>query len=65
MNWDTAAGDWKQFEGKVKENWGMLTDDDLTAIAGRRDQLLGRIRERYGLAKEEAERQIKRWESLH
>jgi uncharacterized protein YjbJ (UPF0337 family) len=62
MNWDTIAGNWKQATGRVKEEWGDLTDDDLVRIAGRRDQLVGRIQERYGIAKEEAERQVKAWE---
>jgi uncharacterized protein YjbJ (UPF0337 family) len=57
MNWDQVQGKWKQTEGKFREKWGKLTDDDLTVIAGKRDQLIGRLRERYGLAKEEAERQ--------
>jgi uncharacterized protein YjbJ (UPF0337 family) len=62
MNWDTIAGNWKQATGKLKEEWGELTDDDLTRIAGKRDQLVGRIQERYGIAKDEAERQVKAWE---
>ncbi len=65
MNWDIAAGNWKQFKGKVKEQWADLTDDDLTKIEGRRDQLIGRVQERYGVAKDEAERQVKDWEKLH
>ena len=63
INWDTAAGDWKTFKGKVKEQWGKLTDDDLTRIEGKRDQLLGRIQERYGIAKDEADKQLKEWEA--
>ena len=55
MNWDQIKGDWKQFTGKVKEKWGKLTDDDLTTIAGQRDQMLGILQERYGYAKEQAE----------
>jgi uncharacterized protein YjbJ (UPF0337 family) len=62
MNWDTIAGNWKQATGKLKEEWGDLTDDDLSRIAGKRDQLVGRIQERYGIAKDEAERQVKEWE---
>jgi uncharacterized protein YjbJ (UPF0337 family) len=57
MNWDQLQGMWKQSEGKVREKWGKLTDDDLNVIAGRRDQLIGRIQERYGIAREEAEKQ--------
>ncbi|HUN49625.1 MAG TPA: CsbD family protein [Candidatus Sulfotelmatobacter sp.] len=62
MNWDTAAGNWKEIRGKVKEKWGKLTDDDLTFIDGKREQLLGRLQQRYGLAKDKAERDIKTWE---
>ena len=62
MNWDLIEGNWKQFTGKAKEQWGKLTDDELTVIAGKRDQLAGKIQERYGLTKDDAERQIKTWE---
>lgn len=65
MNWDTVEGNWKQFKGKVKQQWGDLTDDDLTKIEGKRDQLVGRVQERYGVAKDEAERQVKDWERLN
>ena len=58
MNWDRIEGGWKQMTGKVKEQWGKLTDDDLVEIAGKRDQLAGKIQARYGIAKEEAERQL-------
>jgi len=62
MNWDQVSGSWKQLKGKAKEKWGKLTDDDLTYADGKRDQLLGRIQERYGVAKDEAEKQVKEWE---
>jgi uncharacterized protein YjbJ (UPF0337 family) len=62
MNHDRIGGNWKQVKGKLKEQWGKLTDDDLDVIAGRRDQLLGRIQERHGVAKEEAERQVQTFE---
>lgn len=65
MNWDQISGNWKQFAGKAKEKWGNLTDDDWTAIDGKRDQLVGRIQERYGIAREEAERQVKEYESSY
>ncbi len=61
MNWDRIEGNWKQFKGNVKEQWGLLTDDDLSAVEGRRDQLAGRLQERYGIAKDEADRQIDDW----
>ena len=56
MNWDIIEGKWTQLTGSVKEQWGKLTDDDLVEIAGKRDQLAGKIQARYGIAKEEAER---------
>ena len=62
MNWDTVAGNWKQFKGKVQMQWGKLTDDQLDVIAGRRTELAGKNQEIYGLTKEEAENQIKRFE---
>lgn len=66
MNWDRIAGNWKQMTGKAREQWGDLTDDDMARINGQRDQLVGRIQERYGIAKEEAELQVKAWsDSLH
>jgi uncharacterized protein YjbJ (UPF0337 family) len=58
MNWEQVEGKWKQYSGKAKEKWGKLTDDDLTMIRGKRDQLAGKIQERYGIAKEAAEAQI-------
>jgi uncharacterized protein YjbJ (UPF0337 family) len=58
MNWDQVKGQWTQFSGKVKEKWGQLTDDDLTAIDGKRDQLVGKLQERYGYEKERAEREL-------
>jgi len=58
MNWDVIKGQWKQMTGKVKEKWGKLTDDDLTAIDGKKDQLVGRLQERYGYGKEQAEREL-------
>jgi uncharacterized protein YjbJ (UPF0337 family) len=61
MDWDRIAGNWKQFSGKIKEKWGALTDDDLTAINGRRDQLEGRLQERYGLAKDQVRKDVDNW----
>lgn len=58
MNWDQVKGNWKQVTGKVKEKWGKLTDDELTVIAGKRDQLSGLLQERYGYTKEQAEHEI-------
>lgn len=62
MNWDRIEGQWKQFKGKVKEQWGELTDDEFDQIAGKRDQLVGRIQQHYGIARDEAERQVRDWE---
>jgi uncharacterized protein YjbJ (UPF0337 family) len=61
MNWDQTEGKWKQLKGSVKEHWGKLTDDDLTVIAGNRDKLIGKVQERYGIAKEEAQRRADEW----
>lgn len=58
MNEDRIQGNWKQFKGKVQEQWGKLTDDDLDVIDGKRDQLLGKIQERHGITKDEAENQL-------
>jgi uncharacterized protein YjbJ (UPF0337 family) len=62
MNREQMQGNWKQLKGKVKQQWAKLTDDDLTAIEGSRDELLGRIQERYGIAREEAERQLEEFD---
>jgi uncharacterized protein YjbJ (UPF0337 family) len=62
MSWDKVEGNWKQFKGKVRETWGELTDDEIEQIAGKRDILLGKIQEKYGLAKDEAEMRIKEFE---
>jgi uncharacterized protein YjbJ (UPF0337 family) len=58
MNWDRVEGNWKQAKGAVKEKWGKLTDDDLTMANGRREMLSGKLQERYGWAKDEADRQL-------
>jgi uncharacterized protein YjbJ (UPF0337 family) len=62
MNKDIFEGNWKKFKGKVQSQWGKLTDDQLDQINGDREQLLGQIQESYGLAREEAEKQITEWE---
>jgi uncharacterized protein YjbJ (UPF0337 family) len=63
MNEEQACGNWMIFKGKIKEQWGKLTDDDLTVLEGNRDQLAGNIEKRYGIAKEEAERQVREFRS--
>jgi uncharacterized protein YjbJ (UPF0337 family) len=62
MNEDRMKGNWTQLKGKVKEQWGKLTDDDLTEVEGRRDQLVGKLQNRYGIAKDKAEEQLKEFE---
>ena len=63
MNWDQIAGNWKQVKGVVRERWGKLTDDDVDVIAGKRDILLGKIQEKHGVAREDAEKELKAWEA--
>lgn len=65
MNWDQIKGDWKQAKGKVKQQWGKLTDDDLAYADGKRDELVGKIQERYGIAKDEADKQVSDWERTY
>ena len=65
MNKDEVGGNWKQLKGKVKEQWGKLTDDDITVIEGKRDQLVGKIQERYGYAKDQAEKEEDNWDKRH
>jgi len=62
MNWDRIQGSWKQVSGRAKEQWGKLTDDDFTVVAGRRDQLVGKIQERYGVVKADAVNQVAEWQ---
>jgi uncharacterized protein YjbJ (UPF0337 family) len=61
MNWDRIEGNWKQFRGRVQQQWGKLTNDDLDTVEGRRTELVGKIQERYGIAKDEAEKQVDSW----
>ena len=61
MNWDHIEGKWKQLKGSLKQQWGKLTDDDLNVIAGQRDKLIGKLQERYGYAKEEAQKKADEW----
>jgi uncharacterized protein YjbJ (UPF0337 family) len=65
MNSDRTAGQWKQIRGNIKEQWGKLTDDDLTQLEGHSEQLAGRLQERYGLAQEEAERQSREFRTRY
>jgi len=61
MHWNQLEGNWKQLKGTVKEKWGKLTDNDLEYIAGKRDKFAGKLQERYGLSREEAEQKADQW----
>ncbi|MBV8553505.1 MAG: CsbD family protein [Acidobacteriaceae bacterium] len=61
MNADQFEGKWKQLKGAVKQRWGKLTDDDLTKLSGKKDELVGRIQERYGITREQAEKEADEW----
>jgi uncharacterized protein YjbJ (UPF0337 family) len=61
MNWDQIEGKWKEYKGKVKQQWGNLTDDDLDRIDGRREEVAGLIQQRYGKTKAEAEKAVDEW----
>lgn len=61
MNWDQIEGNWKQFKGKVQQQWGALTDDDLDRVKGSQQELEGVIQERYGKSREEAKTMIDEW----
>lgn len=61
MNEDMMEGKWKQLKGKVRENWGKLTDDDVDEIAGKKEHFVGKIQEKYGMERNEAE---KEWDKL-
>jgi len=65
MNRDVLKGNWNQLKGKVKEQWGMLTDDDLKVVEGNYDQLVGRVQERYGYSREEAARNVDEFITRH
>jgi len=61
MNWDQIGGKWSQLKGEVRQKWGKLTDDDLEVMAGSKDKFVGRLQERYGIAKEQAQMQVDEW----
>lgn len=65
MNWNQIEGNWTDFKGKVQEQWGKLTDDDLDVIAGNRKQLSGKIQSEYGKTEEQVEREIEEWLAHH
>jgi uncharacterized protein YjbJ (UPF0337 family) len=61
MNSDTIKGQWMQIKGKLRQQWGKLTDDDITQIQGNAEQLIGKLQERYGYSREQAQREIDSW----
>jgi len=63
MNWEKVEGNWNQIKGKVQQQWGKLTNDDLDLIKGKKTELVGKIQERYGIAKDEAEKQVDAYDS--
>ncbi len=63
MNWDRIEGNWKQFKGSAKVQWGKLTDDQLDVLAGQRTQMAGKLQELYGISKDEAEKQLTEWQA--
>jgi len=65
MNWDRVQGNWKQMKGSVQAEWGKLTDDEIDQAAGDRQMFVGKIQERYGIAKDEAERQVDEFAARH
>jgi uncharacterized protein YjbJ (UPF0337 family) len=62
MNWDQIEGKWKQLRGEMRAKWGRLTDDELDVIAGNRDKLIGKLQEKHGLSREQAERELDEWQ---
>lgn len=66
MNWEQVKGNWTQVKGKARQMWGDITDDELDVIAGKREELIGRLQVKYGYNKERAEREVDNWASgLH
>jgi uncharacterized protein YjbJ (UPF0337 family) len=61
MNWDRIEGNWMQFKGKARQQWGKLTNDDLELVKGKRTELAGRLQERYGIARDQADQEIDSW----
>jgi uncharacterized protein YjbJ (UPF0337 family) len=61
MNWDRIEGNWKQYKGKARQKWGELTNDDLDIVQGKKEELIGCLQERKGIAREQAEREVDDW----
>lgn len=60
--WERIGGNWKEWKGRLRERWGEITDDEWNVIAGKREQLIGRLQQRYGISEEEAVRQVEAFE---
>ena len=65
MNWDQIEGKWQQLKGRARAKWGDITNDDWDRINGRREEMVGLIQERYGKARDEAEREVKQFEESY
>lgn len=65
MNWDIVRGKWNQLKGNVRVQWGKLTDDDIEQVAGHKDKLVGKLQERYGWSKEQAEQEAEKYFEQH
>jgi uncharacterized protein YjbJ (UPF0337 family) len=65
MNWDQIKGKWHEIKGSVRAKWGELTDDEIEALDGNREKMVGKIQQKYGVAKEEAEKQVDEWTKSH
>jgi len=61
VNWDEIKGKWHQFQGSIRAKWGELTDDEIAEMDGNREKMVGKIQEKYGVAKDEAEKQVDEW----
>jgi uncharacterized protein YjbJ (UPF0337 family) len=61
VNWDRIEGNWKQFKGSARQQWGRLTEDDLEVVGGKRERLAGKIQEAYGITREASEKQLAEW----
>jgi len=65
MNWDQIEGKWKEMKGKARSQWAELTDDEMDQIGGRREQLIGKLQQKYGMARDKAEKEVDDWASRH
>lgn len=64
MDWNTISGQWNQLKGSVKKQWGRLTDDEIDEVNGERDRLVGKLQERYGYSRQEAETEVERFSNM-